>query len=108
MEKKEQVTLGTREKSLIRIISDLRGGLLHVLKNEDKCSESEQLQDLIKDISNLKNSSIVLSKIKEFDFKSIHQNSGHFESLLNSIQKQKKSNLPDNIKHRLQNLKKIF
>ena len=36
MEKKETKTLGTREKNLIRIISDLRGGLLHVLKNEEE------------------------------------------------------------------------
>jgi diguanylate cyclase (GGDEF)-like protein len=104
MEKKETKTLGTREKNLIRIISDLRGGLLHVLKNEEEKYGNEELKDIIDDISNLKNQTNILSRIKNIDFET-RQSNPKINDLLEIIENQSKLNLPDNIKYQLQKLK---
>lgn len=104
MEKKDTKTLRTREKNLIRIISDLRGGLLHVLKNEEEKYGNEELKDIIDDISNLKNQTNILSRIKNIDFET-RQSNPKINDLLEIIENQSKLNLPDNIKYQLQKLK---
>jgi hypothetical protein len=102
-EKKGKILLGTREKNLIRIISDLRGGLLHVLKQEDAYNDNENIKEIIEDISNLKNSTNILSKIKDFDFEGNKQ-SPKIQNLIDILENQKKANLPDNIRYHLDKL----
>ncbi len=103
MDKKEQLPLGTREKNLIRIISDLRGGLLHVLKQEDVYNDNENIKEIIEDISNLKNSTNILYKIKEFDFEST-KHSPKVQNLIDVLENQKNANLPDNIRYQFDKL----
>jgi len=93
--------MNLREKNLIRIISDLRNGLLHTLKNGN--FKNEDVKIILDEILNFKNSTEILKGVKKLKTKK-NDNDNLKKSLLKTILEQSNLNLPLNIKKDFDNL----